>query len=238
MTEPLIPGAKFPITGFFIGKLIQINGRPSGYGKTASPPGTVITINKDGIVGDEHTKIHGGPDRVINHYNANHYTRLIKNFPRAKPTLFVPGFGENISTGTNTDGLELNENNVCIGDVFRLGTVLLQVCQPREPCSKVDKWHKCTAQSSLKNYLVKAAMTGWFYRVLEEGVITIGDNSEIEFVSRINPEWPLARIVTSIQTAKAKSNSSPEFLSAVLGLDELAYKPWKQRVEKWLENKQ
>ena len=234
--EQLVPGTKYPVTGYYTGALKEDRiGRISGYAKERLPLGTVIPITKQhGFAGDEHTKIHGGPERCINHYNENHYARLIKNFPLATATLVAPGFGENITTGTNDNGQELNERNVCIGDVFRLGTALLQVCQPREPCMKVDRFHNCPSKKSLKTYLIKSAFTGWFYRILEEGTVTVGQDNEIEFVSRVHPQWPVANIVQNIHTTKKNSNTAPEYLKSVAELDELAYEPYKKRAVTWL----
>ena len=45
--------------------------------------------------------------------------------------LFRPGgFGENLTI----DGLE--ETDLCVGDCHRIGSAVLQVCQPRQPCFK------------------------------------------------------------------------------------------------------
>jgi ferredoxin-NADP reductase len=84
----------------------------------------------------------------------------------------------------------MNEWNVCIGDVVSVGDqVLLQVSLPRQPCFKLNHRFK------LKNFApntYKTSRTGWYYRVLREGTVQVGD--EIKVVERPWPTWPIARI--------------------------------------------
>jgi len=93
-------------------------------------------------------------------------------------------FGENItSTG-------LTEHNVCIGDIVKIGTTLLQVSQARQPCWKLNQ------RSSIEDMAQRvqtSLRTGWYYRVLEQGEISVGDT--IELIDRLEPEWPLIRLL-------------------------------------------
>jgi MOSC domain-containing protein YiiM len=50
----------------------------------------------------------------------------------AKLLQAVPSFGENKSTTGMT------ESDVCIGDVYGIGTALLQISQGRQPCWKLN----------------------------------------------------------------------------------------------------
>ena len=71
--------------------------------------------------------VHGGLDKAIHHYPADHYATWRKE--GEIPTGSIPAaFGENISASG------ILETNICIGDVFRLGTALVQVSQGRQPC--------------------------------------------------------------------------------------------------------
>jgi MOSC domain-containing protein YiiM len=82
----------------------------------------------------------------------------------------VPGsLGENLSTHGWT------EDNVHIGDVFRIGTVRLQVSQPRSPCWKIN--HKFGVDD-LSRHISATGITGWYYRVLASGSIAAGDPFE------------------------------------------------------------
>ncbi|GKU07164.1 unnamed protein product [Fusarium langsethiae] len=88
-----------------------------------------------GIVGDEHVaKSHGGTERAVHQYNPDHYPDWqAENAP--EPKLYdVGAFRENLVT-TN-----MNDDNVCIGDIYKLGD---EVSEPRHPCYKLNsrfKW--------------------------------------------------------------------------------------------------
>ena len=73
--------------------------------------------------------VSGGPDRALCHYPREHYLYWAREFPEQAELFVAPAFGENLST----DGL--TESNVYMGDIFRWGEALIQVSQPRSPCS-------------------------------------------------------------------------------------------------------
>ena len=78
-------------------------------------------------------------------------------------------FGENLTvTG-------LLENEVRIGDIFRFGSTVLQVTQPRIPCAKLnERFGMHFSSMFLASYKV-----GFYLRVLEEGRIAQGDVIEL-----------------------------------------------------------
>src|SRR3546814_11988864 len=74
------------------------------------------------------------------------------------PLLHVPGaFGENISTRG------LDEDNVCLGDRFELGTALLEVRQGRQPCWKLNDRF---GVPDLVRRVQSSGITGWSYSQL------------------------------------------------------------------------
>ncbi|RSM01355.1 hypothetical protein CEP52_008613 [Fusarium oligoseptatum] len=84
----------------------------------------------------------------------------------------------------------MSEENVCIGDTFRLGSeVILQVSLPRQPCFKLNhRFQYKKASSSSQN----SGRTGWYYRVIKPGHVEVGDELELE--KRINPTWSVSRV--------------------------------------------
>jgi MOSC domain-containing protein YiiM len=81
-----------------------------------------------------------------------------------------PGaFSENL---TISDALE---TEVCVGDVFKLGETVAQVCQPRQPCNKLAGKN---GQKLLPKWMVRTGYTRFFMRVLSEGVVPMGDAFE------------------------------------------------------------
>lgn len=130
------------------------------------------TVAVEGIVGDEHAdkRVHGGPEKAVHHYAAENYQRLASRFP-AGAAEFSPGsLGENIST------TGLTEDNVHIGDVFKIGSVVLQVSQPRSPCWKID--HRFDIDR-LSMFVAQEHITGWYYRVLQPGRMAAGDKIQL-----------------------------------------------------------
>jgi MOSC domain-containing protein YiiM len=72
--------------------------------------------------------VHGGLYQAICAYPVEHYAYW-ENELGAEP--FSPGtFGENLTLAG------LLETDVCIGDVYRIGTLVVQVTSPRVPCFK------------------------------------------------------------------------------------------------------
>lgn len=155
-----------------------------------------VKITRLGLAGDEQAdKVHhGGPDKALHHYPFDHYARWASELDN--PLLGAEGaFGENIST------LGLNEDVVCMGDRYRLGTALLEVSQPRKPCWKQGDRLGWTQLPSL---MVREGRSGWYYRVIEEGEAQAGDS--LEPVSRPFPEWSVRRVFDLIVAGKHKGD--------------------------------
>ncbi|KAL2071240.1 hypothetical protein VTL71DRAFT_12475 [Oculimacula yallundae] len=147
------------------------------------PRTTRVFCSFTGLESDEHDlTFHGGVDKAVHQYFPGHYPSWRSEYPSA--TAFeIGGFGENIVSEY------MNERNVCIGDVVRVGDVLLQVSLPRQPCFKLNH------RFGLKNFASqtwKKSRTGWYYRVLEEGWMGVGDT--IELVERRHEKWTIERV--------------------------------------------
>lgn len=146
---------------------------------------TVSKVDKIGLETDEQAEsFHGGIERAILQFDAQHYLGLAKQYPQSANLFVHGGFGENFVVNG------MNENNVCIGDIVRVGNALLQVSQPRVPCFKLNKRFNIPqfARYSQDNFI-----TGWFYRVLQVGEIRINDN--ISVIERLNPQWTVAKVL-------------------------------------------
>ena len=125
-------------------------------------------VSHHGIEGDEHgdLRVHGGPEKAVHHYAAQHYASLAQAFPASASALVPGSLGENLSTHG------LSERDVHLGDVFRVGGCVLQVSQPRSPCWKID--HRFDARR-MSVHIARQRITGWYYRVIEPGVVAPGD---------------------------------------------------------------
>ncbi len=111
--------------------------------------------------------VHGGPEKAIYAYPAEHYDYWRQELPR----MALPWgmFGENLTTWG------LLEDAVNVGDRFRVGAALLQATQPRLPCYKLGL--KFGRDDMVKRFL-KGGRYGLYFAVVEEGEVGAGDTIE------------------------------------------------------------
>jgi MOSC domain-containing protein YiiM len=155
------------IIGLYSGKLSNI-------GELRSPTGIYkqskdqVTVNKWGILGDIQAdkRFHGGPEKALHQYALSSYEKIIKRYPLLHKKTQPGMIGENLSA------TDMNEHNVCIGDIYKVGSAILQVSSPRIPCWKIDAKFK---QPNLNQFISQHRLNGWYYRVLQAGNITLND---------------------------------------------------------------
>lgn len=181
------------------------------------PAHGLLKIGYLGIEGDQQAdlRVHGGPDKALHHYPFDHYPRWAANAPDAQ-LLGMPGaFGENIST------FGLCEDNVCIGDKFRIGTALVEISQGRQPCWKQgERMH----WNALPTLMVKERRSGWYYRVLEEGDAQAGD--ALNLVDRPLPDWTVSRVFGLLIAGDHKSDPAALKVLANMGV---LFEGWRTR---------
>ncbi|MDN7178616.1 MOSC domain-containing protein [Caballeronia sp. SEWSISQ10-4 2] len=154
------------------------------------PVAVRVHVGETGMEGDHQfeRKHHGGPEKALHHYSRDHYAVWRDEWPESSTGLTrfdTPGaFGENISTRG------LNEADVCVGDMYRLGTVIVQVSQPRQPCWKLNLHF---SRDDMSRRVQDTRRTGWYYRVLEPGEMGAGD--VMERLARPHPEWSVERLL-------------------------------------------
>jgi MOSC domain-containing protein YiiM len=155
---------KDKVHSLYIGKIKQYKYYKSAIDKS---PVQNIYASRGGIVYDQQAyEFHGTRNRAILHYPIHHYEYLSKKFGKE----LVPG-----SLGENLVASELREEDVCIGDIYRIGKrVVVQVTQPRLPCFKPNKKFGVKGLSEEME-----RRCGWFYKVLQEGGIEVGDEFEL-----------------------------------------------------------
>jgi MOSC domain-containing protein YiiM len=113
-------------------------------------------------------------------------------------------FGENF-TVTGAD-----EASVFVGDIYTIGTARVQVSQPRSPCWKLAaRW----SRPDLPRLVLKSGRTGWYFRVLEPGIVASGE--ELTLAERPCPEWSIARVNdVSYATGRHKDAAARRALAA------------------------
>ena len=144
-------GGRKVITGFF---KKPINGK--------------IFLDELGFRGDGvgNTRIHGGKDLAICAYFVDHFPHWKIELDRE----INPGaFGENLSLAG------INETQIYIGDIFRLGEAEIEVSQPRQPCHKLNKVFDLQAMACK---IQTTGYTGCYLRVKKTGWVKPGSAFE------------------------------------------------------------
>ncbi|MYF98126.1 MOSC domain-containing protein [Candidatus Poribacteria bacterium] len=157
-------------------KPIEYNGKIVHTGIFKEPVSGTVMLRENNIDGDGQgdLKAHGGTYKAIYGYPIEHYSHWKQQLNR--DDLSYGQFGENLTV----EGML--EKEVHIGDVFRIGSdVQLQITQPRVPCFKLG--YKMGMPEFPKQFL-ESRLVGFYFRVLSEGEITVGDTiSRIEVAS-------------------------------------------------------
>ena len=128
------------------------------------------TLNLEGD-GQADLTVHGGTSKAVYVYPAEHYDFWRGELPDMK--LSWGHFGENLTTRG------LLEDAVHIGDVFRIGSALTRVTEPRMPCFKLGIRF---GRADMVKLFLAARRTGFYLAVLEEGAVEaepVNDNGTL-----------------------------------------------------------
>lgn len=151
------------------------------------PAAGPVQVRFAGLEGDGQgdTENHGGAFKTVYTYPWEHYPYwegILKRGPLPHGQL-----GENLTT----EGLL--EDQVHIGALYRMGTSLLQVTQPRKPCFKLGLR---MGMARFVEVFWKSGLTGIYMRVAEEGLVQAGDPISLVENAPENPTvrrlWQLA----------------------------------------------
>ena len=126
-------------------------------------PRRVRKLNIDGD-GQGDLGGHGGEQRAVFVYQIDSYRHWERELGRSD--LVHGQFGENFTV----EGL--GDDEVCIGDRYRIGSAVFEVTQPRVTCYRVGIRMNDPRIPAL---LVSHHRPGFYFRVLEEGEVQAGD---------------------------------------------------------------
>lgn len=123
---------------------------------------------------------HGGANKAVCAYSADHFPFWQSELNGVD--IQAGAFGENFTISG------LTERDVCIGDIWEVGEAQVQVSQPRQPCWKLSRrWNI----KDLALRVQRSGYTGWYFRVLKEGVVA--GALPMELVDRTHPEWTIEK---------------------------------------------
>ena len=146
----------------------------------STQPRWLYTTHLDGNVQADKEN-HGQPGQAVLLYSGAHYPLWQQelNVPEIGPG----GFGENFTLAG------MSEQTACIADIYALGEALIQVTGPRYPCWKIARrW----GIKDLTKRVAATGRTGWYCRVLQEGMVEPG--MPVLLVERSYPRWTIALI--------------------------------------------
>jgi MOSC domain-containing protein YiiM len=128
-----------------------------------------VHVARDNVEGDQQSdlSVHGGPEKAVYVYPTEHYDFWRRELPEAE--LPWGAFGENFTS----EGLL--EDEVWIGDRYRVGTTELVVTQPRMPCYKLGI--RFDRPDMVKRFL-QSRRSGFYLAVEREGEVGAGDAIE------------------------------------------------------------
>lgn len=142
-------------------------------------------LSKNGFIGDEvgDTVAHGGFNKTLFFISTTTYDKLnsLSGADFRYDTTAV--YGENIVVDN------IDESDVCVGDIYLLGNATIEISQPRQPCWKLSASTKIKNMTSIVyNY----GLTGWYARVLKEGEVRIGD--KLTLLERKSPNLTIKEL--------------------------------------------
>lgn len=203
------------LLGIYAGGLraLEPEGQPTGIFKQPVPHAEVTQL---GIRGDHQAdrRVHGGAEKALHEFARSSYATIITRFPELAEIAAAGTFGENLSSADRSDA------DVCIGDTLRIGGVVVQVSQPRRPCWKINHRFQCR---ELSQFVERRQLTGWYYRVLEPGTITLGDT--IELLDRATGGVTIAAFTQTV----ARHRPDPDALDALINATGLS-EQWRTRL--------
>ena len=179
--------------------------RPWMTGFFKEPVEGIVWLSKSNLSGDGQAdlKNHGGPEKAILAYSADHYPAW--QLEMSRRNLPYGSFGENFTIAG------LTEETVCIGDTYSVEDVRLQVSQPRQPCWKISRrW----GIRDLAERVQSTGRTGWYFRVLTEGFVERG--LQIILRDRPYPQWTVARANEMMHHRHNNRHAAAELASCLL----------------------
>jgi MOSC domain-containing protein YiiM len=147
-------------------RVVRYGEREVRTGIYKEPAAGRVRLRMLGLEGDFQAdpSVHGGPEKAAYVYPSEHYP-YFRDLLR-RPDLSPGFFGENLTT----EGLL--EDEVRVGEIFRVGTAVVEVTTPRSPCFKLGA--RAGSPAFLATFL-NSRRLGFYLSVVEEGEVGAGD---------------------------------------------------------------
>jgi MOSC domain-containing protein YiiM len=142
-------------------------------------------LTKTGFKEDSQADLlhHGGENKALFLFSALTYAKINSFFNNSFNMTNMAYFGENLILSN------ISEKDICIGDILKIGQSKVQITQPRQPCWKLSA---NTNEKNMTNFIFNSGLTGWYAKVLEEGIICQNDDVILE--KRVNPNLSIEKL--------------------------------------------
>lgn len=161
-------------------------------------------------------KVHGGIYKACYLFSAEHYPYWKNRYPDLDWNWGM--FGENLSVSG------MDESEIRIGDTYKIGSALVQISQPREPCFKLGI--RFGTQQILKEF-IDYGFPGTYVKILEEGQVSSRD--------RLTLIQPSVNLLTVQQFFKLLYTKEKDEKIIRLAIENLALPEYKrERLKKYL----
>ncbi len=138
-------------------------------------------VENDAVVDRKH---HGGIEKAVYGYSQNHYVYWKELYPNLDWNYGM--LGENLTISN------LEETEIHIGDIYKLGEALLEVTKPREPCYKLGI--RFGTQEIVKQFW-NSTKSGVYFKVLQTGHVKVGD--ELLLIKQLKNSQTIAEVYES-----------------------------------------
>lgn len=124
---------------------------------------------------------HGGVDKALFFMADKTFELLTSLIGKSFDWQGTAIYGENFIVS------DLDEYNVCIGDHYQIGDVIVEVSQPRKPCERLSL---NSEYKDTQKIVREKGLTGWYVRVVQTGVCKKGDK-----IHRLQRPYPKLTIM-------------------------------------------
>ena len=190
-----------------------------------APINTPVAINFMGLTTDEQAdrRHHGGPLKAVHQLATATYEKINAELGLK---VRVGTLGENLTTEAVNDLPEMDESNVCIGDVFQYGqdevtdgnsedSVQLRIVQPRRPCYKInDQIGQFSKVPNIASWVTKQGIAGWYFEVVRDGMIAV--DLPVYLIER---PYPFATLEKLWQLSNSKEKFDTEVIEPWLAIE-------------------
>jgi MOSC domain-containing protein YiiM len=162
-------------------RVVMSNGDPVSTGIFKEPVAGRVMLRTLNLDGDPQAdlSVHGGLSKAVYVYPSEHYGYWTHEFPEMKLPWGM--FGENFTTA------RLLESELNIGDKFRVGSAIVMATEPRMPCYKLGIRF---GRSDVVKRFLASERTGFYFAVLQEGDVGVGD--PVELIERSKDSFKLS----------------------------------------------